>query len=157
MNYDFNKDLLDGKKGEVIAQEKLRDDFGKLEIVKGKCEFYDLIGRTTVEVKTDLLSKKTGNFALEYQKTDGKLTGISVSQAEFYFIICFDKEFISYKDFVYQKGWWVGYMIETGKLKDLAHNFEETKTIGGDKNSVRLILIPVDELRELSDGQYPVK
>ena len=157
MNYEFNKDLLDGKKGEYIAQELLRDDFGKLEVVKGECEFYDLIGRTTVEVKTDLYSKKTGNFALEYAKTNGKLTGISVSQAEYYFIICFDKESIGYEDLVYNKGWWMGYLLKTDVLKELAHRFSVTKTIGGDNGDVNLILIPVDEIREYSEMQYYIK
>lgn len=157
MNYEFNKDLLDGKRGESIAQELLRDDFGKLEIVYEKCDFYDLVGSTTVEVKTDLYSKKTNNFALEYSKTDGTLTGISVSQAKFYFVICFDRDWVGYEDLVYYKGWWIGYLLETKTLKGLAHKYSSTKTIGGDRNSVNLLLIPIDEIREYSEMQYPIK
>ena len=70
-NSDFKYDLLLGNVGENIISELLKD--------------------STIEVKMDFLAHKTNNIFIEFRSRN-KLSGISTTQAEFWFYIILKKD-----------------------------------------------------------------
>lgn len=70
-NSDFKYDLLLGNAGENIISELLKD--------------------STIEVKMDFLAHKTNNIFIEFRSRN-KLSGISTTQAEFWFYIILKKD-----------------------------------------------------------------
>lgn len=157
MYYNFNKDLEHAQKYERMACSILFPDFGHLEIMKGRNENWDLKGLGgSFEVKADFASKNTGNFGLEYKKPDGTLTGISKTLAEYYFIVCYDKNYSKLLNGFNRRGWWLGLLIKTDKLKGLAKTPFYRRAVGGDDDSSVLILVPVDDLVEEADKIYEI-
>jgi len=113
MNYnnDFKYDLKIGQ-----AKEK---------------ELGSIFNEKTIEVKYDLQALKTGNVYVEYFSR-GKLSGISVTQADYY-CFCFGETY---------------HIIETKILKDRCRKLLNTNSDkkGGDNNTSKGILLPINEL-----------
>jgi hypothetical protein len=92
----------------------------------------DIFANKKVEVKRDFLAAETGNIFIEYQSR-GKKSGISISQADYY---CF----------------WLSEfhcaIIKTEFLKDICRQYIGTEhdVLGGDSNTSKGILLPVNEL-----------
>lgn len=84
-----------------------------------------------IEVKHDLQALKTGNVYVEYQSR-GKRSGISTSEAEYY---CF-----AFGD--------TFHLINTKLLKSRCRKYINTKRDkrGGDSNTSKGILLPINEL-----------
>lgn len=158
MYYNFKQDLEQAHKGERLAKKLLEPSFGTFSIMDGDFPQYDLKGGFfNVEVKSDLFSKKSNRVAVEFEKIDGTPTGLNVTTAEKYFVICYDKEWSHVIDGQKFNGWWIGLLINSSILKELlnAHNYPVV--IGGDDKRTRMCLMPVEVLRELSDQVYMIK
>ncbi len=156
MHYNFNNDLASGHKYEIKAKNILEKHYGKLEFCNDSK--YDLKNDSvSFEVKTDFISKNTGLIGIEYKnKNTNKPTGISVTQANYYFIICYDKSWSMIVDGFRKDGWWLGITIETPTLKEIARLPYLTRVWGGDNKSTAIILVPVDLVREHSTNIFPM-
>lgn len=154
MYYNFNNDLASGRKYENRARKILEPYYGEL----APCNDYrwDLKNsRVSFEVKTDFISKNTGLIGIEYKNKE-KLTGISVTQADYYFIIGFDKSWSMIVDGFKQDGWWLGMVIETELLKEIAKRPYLKRVWGGDNKNTAMILVPVEDIRENTVDIYPM-
>ena len=94
---------------------------------------------TKVEVKTERdIWKTTGNIAVEI-RCNGKLSGLSVTEAQTWIHL------LSYKGKI--EG---GFIIDTGYLKDRIgelHRDNELKIVmGGDNNMSQMALVPINKL-----------
>ena len=94
MNYNFDKDLKDGKKGEQVIRFFVESTLGQRYIKDNDTSAYDLlfedenIDLITYEVKTDLWEIDwdkggSGNMAIEY-KCRGKPSGIRKTKATYF-------------------------------------------------------------------------
>lgn len=155
----FEIELNPAKRAENYAREVLEEMFGVLTPSDNIEAGYDLFSRSTrnrIEVKYDKLSRKTGRVAIEYEAY-GKPKGIEETLADHYFIICYDKDWFELKDKIAQKGWWIGILIKTEKLKGLVNTMSYNKVSGGDNNGTKMHLVPVEDIREESVKIYPIK
>jgi len=124
---NFNKDIISGEKGENDIRVLLESK-GFTFISDNKDNRYDLImkyqgNQITYEIKTDILvtpSKDTGNMAIEFESR-GKLSGISVTQADYfvYYLAHFGEV----------------WNIKVSNLKKLIANNNFFAVNGGDKGS----------------------
>ena len=132
MNYNFGKDLKDGKKGEQVIRHLVESEMDLKYIKDNDTNAFDLLFQgngedpTTFEVKTDLWEKDwdkggSGNMAVEY-KCRGKPSGISVTKAKY---------FVYYLVNVSDKHIWI---IETEKLKKLIKDSKFPKKRVGEPN-----------------------
>lgn len=154
MYYNFNNDLASGRKYEHLAKSILEPFFGDLEFCNDNK--WDLKNnRASFEVKTDFISRNTGLIGIEY-KNKNNLTGISVTLADYYFIIGFDKSWSMIVDGLKQDGWWLGIVIKTEVLKEIARLPHLRKVWGGDNKNTAMVLIPIELIREHSENIYPV-
>jgi len=154
MFYNFRNDLASGKKYESRAQKILEKDYGKLTICN--TSDYDLKNKNvSFEVKADFISKNTGNIGIEF-RNKGEWSGISVTKADYYFIIGFDRSWSVIVDGIRQDGWWIGMLIETHVLKSLCKIPYYSRKNGGDKKSAVMILIPLEDVREHCATVYPI-
>jgi hypothetical protein len=114
MNFksDFDLDLATGVSGENSVKEMLL------------CE--------KVEVKTDFMTKNTGNIAVEFESR-GKPSGIAVTKADHWVFHIPNKCTI---------------IVETMRLKELSRKYYKSKgySLGGDNMTSKLILIPFSAL-----------
>lgn len=94
-------------------------------------ELAEILQGQTIEVKHDLQATKTGNVYVEYHSR-GKASGISTSEASYY---CF-----AFGDTMH--------IIKTSKLKKICREYINTSRDkkGGDSNSSKGILLPIDKL-----------
>ncbi len=83
-----------------------------------------------IEVKTDLQATQTGNVFIEYKSRD-KLSGLSTSKADYWAFIISNEQII---------------IIETNKLKELCKTKGLRRVDGGDNNTSKGILIPLNKL-----------
>ena len=92
----------------------------------------DVLSNKKVEVKRDLQAHRTGNVYVEYMSR-GKWSGISTSTADYY---CF---FVSETQMI---------LIQTPLLKLKVKKYINTQRdrVGGDNNTSRGILLPLEEL-----------
>jgi hypothetical protein len=124
-NYDFNKDLVIGNKGEDVVLNDLISLGAKVLVKRTDNNKYDFMvsknGKNiTYECKTDFFPD-TGNLFVE-TKCRGKESGINVTKADW---------FATY--FTYSKEIWY---IKTSDLKDLIESVPHKKTTNaGDKGS----------------------
>ena len=86
-NYNFNKDILQGEKGEEVIKNILVN-MGFVFIKYNKDNKFDLLmeynnRQITYEIKTDIYPKNTGNLVIEFE-CRGKLSGISVTKADYF-------------------------------------------------------------------------
>ena len=94
---------------------------------------------TKIEVKTERdIWKTTGNIAVEI-RCNGKLSGLSVTEAQTWIHL------LSYKGKI--EG---GFIVDTGYLKDRIgelHRDKELKIVmGGDNNMSQMALVPINKL-----------
>ena len=152
MNYNFEKDLKDGQKGEQVIRHFIESTMDLKYIKDNDTNAYDLLFQgngedpTTFEVKTDLWEKDwgkggSGNMAIEYS-CRGKPSGIGVSKAKY---------FVYYLVNVSDKQIW---MIETEKLFELIYKCKfPSKTVGeteydSDKKVSKCYMIPRFEFKD---------
>jgi hypothetical protein len=83
-----------------------------------------------IEVKTDLQATKTGNVFIEYKSRD-RLSGLSTSKADYWAFLISNEQII---------------IIETNKLKELCKTKGLRRVDGGDNNTSKGILIPLNKL-----------
>ena len=112
---------------------KFNNDFKydlKIGQVKEK-ELAQILNYKTIEVKYDLQALKTKNVYVEYFSR-GKLSGISISKADFY-CFCFGDSY---------------HLIQTSILKNRCRKYLGTKRDkkGGDSNTSKGILLPINDL-----------
>ena len=95
----------------------------------------DIFKNKKVEVKTERnMWRKTGNIAFEYE-CRGKMSGISVTQADWWCHILADDEEVN-----------AMLMVPTDKMKTLARKHFKKKKIGGDDKQSKFVLIPLKEV-----------
>ena len=141
-NYNFNKDLAIGEKGEKVVLFDL-ESMGAKFIDDNKDNCYDLLVekggiQLKYEIKTDVYcfpQFDTGNMFIEFE-CRGKTSGIEVTKADWFVM--------HYK---YLKEIWY---IKTNELKELIKNNQFFKTeFSGDQNSnTKGYLIPREEYKE---------
>lgn len=141
-NYNFNKDLAIGEKGEKDVLFDL-ESMGAKFIDDNKDNCYDLLVekggiQLKYEIKTDVYcfpQFDTGNMFIEFE-CRGKTSGIEVTKADWFVM--------HYK---YLKEIWY---IKTNELKELIKNNQFFKTeFSGDQNSnTKGYLIPREEYKE---------
>jgi len=140
-NLDFKSDLKLGNDGEKTVV-KFLESKGCVFIDNNNNNKYDVKMNvngveTKYEIKTDVKCAPlfdTGNIFIEYSSR-GKLSGISVSQADW---------FVTY--FLYLNELW---FIKTGKLKELINNndFPVFKDAGDPNSSTHGYLIKRDDYK----------
>ena len=110
-NSDFKYDLKLG----VLSEEKLSE----------------ILHHKRIEVKTDLLTQKTGNVFIEYSSRN-KPSGIATTHAEYYAIVIGETIILK----------------TTTELKSIARKYLNTKrdVLGGDNNTSKGILLPITDL-----------
>ena len=94
-------------------------------------------GNVTVEVKTDRLTAKTGNLAVEFRYR-GRPSGIQTTKSDEYFFVIVEQDgSIRYR-----------LNIPTAKLKKIAYRryLNGLTTTGGQYNATEMILIPIIDL-----------
>ena len=91
----------------------------------------EILKSKTIEVKYDLQAPQTKNVYVEYFSR-GKYSGISKTESDYY-CFCFGDTF---------------HLIETELLKDRCRKYLNTKRDkrGGDSNTSKGILLPIEEL-----------
>lgn len=119
----FLNDLSFGKKYENLLANYLKPFYTSINKIEGKFKDYDMIcdDKIKYEVKSDRLSIKTGNLAIEF-KCNNKESGITATKADFYayFIIKNSDEYDLY-------------IIPTEDIKNKIKNKEFKRTVkGGD-------------------------
>lgn len=98
-----------------------------------------MLDSSTIEVKLDLLTQKTGNIAVEY-RSRGKKSGISTTRAKFWaFVICIDNK--GYEDFPIV-------IVPTEYLKEIARKHYKLGHIirGGDNKTSEMVLLPISDI-----------
>ena len=128
-NYDFKRDLAVAKNTEKRVAEILENNYNYEILETNDDNKYDLLLKDnydkefTVEIKEDFMCKHTGNVALEF-KSRGKLSGINVSESDYYIYAIHRKDDVEYWSF------------ETSALKEAIENNDYFRIVnGGDKGS----------------------
>ena len=128
-NSDFRHDLRIGKMGELLL--------GKL------------LSNTTVEVKLDFATYRTGNFYIEYSSR-GKPSGIATTEADYWVLIAASEKGCRHKDnevFMEEDDILYLVIVSTNRLKDLCRAKYERKNVpGGDENTSLGVLIKATDL-----------
>lgn len=128
-NYDFKRDLAVAKNTEKRVALILEHKFEYKVTEYNKDNKYDLVVETknedtvTIEVKEDFMCKFTGNVALEFE-CRGKLSGINVSEADYYIYVIHTKSGIEY------------WSLKIKTLKEMIEKEKYFRIVnGGDKGS----------------------
>lgn len=134
--YNFNKDVVSGEKGEQVIREHL-ESYGAEFISDNKDSNYDLImiinnKKISFEIKTDVYCEPhndTNNLFIEFE-CRGNPSGISVSKSNY---------FVTY--YPHLKEVW---FIKTNKLLKLIseENFKTTEFSGDNNSNTKGYLIP---------------
>ena len=111
---------------------KHNNDFSHdLEVGKlGEKALAKILENSKIEVKTDLQASKTGNVFVEYESRN-KPSGLATSQADFW---CF---VISRHQLA---------LVSAQRIKALARKHWSRQTVGGDSNTSKGVLVPVNDL-----------
>jgi predicted AAA+ superfamily ATPase len=140
---NFFKDLKLGNSYENVLASYLMPFYKNINVIKEKCKYYDIICYTeddkeeSYEVKSDRLSIKTGNIAIEY-KSRKKDSGILITKANFYayYIIKNETEYDLY-------------IIPTEEIKNKINSKEYKRTIkGGDNWSSEMYLFDLTVFKD---------
>tara|TARA_R100000700_G_C3052015_1_gene70879 strand:+ start:39 stop:422 length:384 start_codon:yes stop_codon:yes gene_type:complete len=105
----------------------------------------EILRNKKVEVKTERdVWKVSGNIAIEYEYK-GKKSGIAVTEAEWWAHILSDNGEIK-----------CIMMMPTEELKKIARKHLDKKTVGGDNDDSKMVLVPINELMrgEQSGSQH---
>lgn len=128
-NSDFRHDLRIGLMGELLL--------GKL------------LSNTTVEVKLDFGTHRTGNFYIEYASRN-KPSGIATTEADYWVLIAASEKGCRHKDnevFMEEDDILYLVTISTNRLKELCRTKYERKGVpGGDENTSLGVLIKAVDL-----------
>jgi hypothetical protein len=94
-------------------------------------ELGDIFNDSTIEVKHDLRALETGNIFVEYESR-GKPSGMATSESDYY-CYAFGSTF---------------HLIKTKELKLRCRYYLNTNrdTVGGDSNTSKGILLPIEKL-----------
>ena len=97
----------------------------------GEQKLSEILHHKRIEVKTDLLTPKTGNVFIEYSSRN-KPSGIATTQAEYYAIVIGETIILK----------------TTTELKSIARKYLNTKrdVLGGDNNTSKGVLVPIVDL-----------
>ena len=149
MHYDFDKDIRDGD----VAEKRVMDMFlqkcdsitsfdhnndnrydWKISLDNGRC--------VTVEVKNDIRSRETGNFAFE-TRCRGKESGVNVTVADLFVMYCGEG------------GEEHAYCFRTCYLKKIVDEWDLKTVAGGDvgrdgKPVTEMVLVP----KRMLSGSY---
>ena len=123
----FAHSLQVGSVGEDLAIKAFANIGRKCVLGDGKKHDLILDGQYIVEVKYDIMSKKTGNIAIEYWNSKkNEPSGISATLAKYWVHIAFDKI-----------GNTIIFVVKVDELKDFIKNTKPKKIIkaGGDDNA----------------------
>lgn len=106
----------------------------KFDLIVGQVkekELGNIFNSKKIEVKHDLQALKSGNVYVEYYSR-GKKSGINTTEADYY-CFCIGNTF---------------HLIELEELKSKCRKYLGTKRdkVGGDNNTSRGILLPIEEL-----------
>ena len=135
LNKDYINKQYDIKTNGRIKFEKDLD-YGKI----GEYWVDDALSNGTVEVKTERdIWITTGNIAIEIRGRDGRLSGLSTTEADTWI------QLLSVDGKV--RG---GFIIKVSDLKqrvkELHENGDAKIVMGGDDNATQMVLIPIDKL-----------
>jgi len=137
-HYKFHRDIKDGVAAEEIVLEIIQAEFPKSYRVVGKESRWDLIvvneqgEESTVEVKNDLMAPKTGNIAIETRRKNGTLTGINITESEFWFHKVADSF----------------YVFTPKKMREFISSKSFREVWGGDSWNTAMCLVPIKELEQ---------
>lgn len=98
-----------------------------------------MLDDSTIEVKFDLLTQRTGNIAIEY-KSRGKKSGISTTKAKYWaFVISISNKKCEEFPIV---------IVTTNYLKEIARKYYKLghTTRGGDNDTSEMVLVPIKDL-----------
>ncbi len=127
----FYKDLERGQGGERYIQKQLTY-LGDLK--QSNSKGYDLFNDTyKIEVKTDFMSKKSGNLAIEYIYKDD-FSGIMTTESNLWVHI------FHFKDK------WYYLLIPTREFKSYLVDDSFTHKSGGDDNKSSMVMIPIQRI-----------
>lgn len=140
MTNQLKKDLPRGHVGEDIVMEYLkREGHKSVKRIIGNHKEYDILiddGKISIEVKMDVMSKETGNIAVEHENY-GKPSGIKTTTANYWAFIYW------YKDE------WYGGIFQTKALKKICKKAWSVN--GGDDMASKIYLISVSKAHKLMD------
>ena len=116
----------------VSRKMKHNSDFSHdLEVGQlGERALAQILENSKIEVETDLQASKTGNVFVEYESRN-KPSGVATSGADFW---CF---IISRHQLA---------LISARRIKGLARKYWHRQTLGGDSNTSKGVLVPVNDL-----------
>tara|TARA_R100000664_G_C2655260_1_gene73984 strand:+ start:27 stop:533 length:507 start_codon:yes stop_codon:yes gene_type:complete len=140
LNKDYTNKQFDVKiNGRVKFEKDL--DFGNI----GEVWADNLFNNGTIEVKTERDTGKptqwvtTGNIAIEIRGRDGRLSGLSITQATIWVHLLSKNGHI--------KG---GFVFEVSQLKKRIKELHSANPLrivkGGDDDATQMILLPIDKL-----------
>lgn len=115
----FEADLGLGQKGEDVILKIIQKKYPNAHRIIGYFRGYDIFIPEVdikVEVKSDRLSKKTGNIAIEYG-CNNKASGIITTEADYWGLIAYS---LFYSD-------WIIGIIEVIKLYEIAEQYGKSK------------------------------
>ena len=151
MHYNFNQDIVDGEEGEKRVASLLCDKCDAIISVKhnndNKYDWkidLDNGDSITVEVKSDMMIGRTGNFAFE-TRCRGKDSGINVTQSDLFVVYCHENN----KEHAYA--------FRTEYVRNLVKYGNYSLVSGGDKDKdgnpvTEMVLVPKDDVyRDMSD------
>jgi len=135
LNNDYINKNFDVKTPNKIKFEKDLD-FGKM----GEFWVDNLLSNGTIEVKTERdIWFSTGNIAIEIRGRDGRLSGISITEATTWIHL------LSLNGQI--EG---GFIFKVSDLKERIKQLHESGdarlTKGGDDNATQMVLLPIDKL-----------
>lgn len=131
----FNRDLKEGEYLEKYLLEYFKEKYPDIRKMQGYFKEFDLISddaQVKIEVKTDTMSKQTGNVAIEVW-LGRKPSGILTSEA-------------THWAFGYYNGKWKILVCKTEALKRQVLLFGKKRVIGGDNNASTMRLLSVNDL-----------
>lgn len=137
---EFTKDLKIGQHAQNYIIKELSEELPGLKSIQGNFSNYDLVSDDgyTIEVKFDIKSKLTDNIAIEYEY-NRKPSGIAKTKA------------IEWIHIYYMDDGWVFSRLKIHTLKEyLRSNWKYFKKLeGGDNNSSKIVLIPIDDFADV--------
>jgi hypothetical protein len=127
----FEDDLKIGEKAQKYFLKKIQEKYPDARESEGYCRGYDIIISSIgkrIEVKYDRLSRKTGNFAVEFSY-NGKPSGIITTESDYWGMIV-------WSDF---EDSWIAGLIGVVELYELCLDKKQMK--GGDNAEFYLLSV----------------
>lgn len=96
----------------------------------GEKALAEILESSKIEVKTDLQASKTGNVFVEYESRN-KPSGLATSKADFWCFVISKHQLA---------------LVSSQRIKALARQHWARQVLGGDSNTSKGVLVPVDDL-----------